>query len=107
MTGLVKRMCAGLAFDPLDGTLQLAPYVWSLALVPMHFLTFEILLFANVIWTTNTHDCVYGGGEPLLGAGYHLIHHTTYKHNYGHYTTVCDWLFGTLKRPPQYKGKSC
>ena len=23
---------------------------------------------------------------PIMGAGYHTIHHTTYKHNYGHYT---------------------
>lgn len=95
---------AGLAFNPLDGMLQAIPYVWTLALVPMHFLTHEALLFATAIWTTSIHDCVYGGGEPVMGAGYHLIHHTTYKHNYGHYLTVCDWAFGTLQRPPGYKG---
>ena len=76
--------------------------MWTLALVPMHFLTHELLLFATAVWTTSIHDCVYGGGEPVMGAGYHLIHHTTYKHNYGHYTTICDWAFGTLKRPPTY-----
>lgn len=95
---------AGLAFNPLDGILQAIPYVWTLALVPMHFLTHEALLFATALWTTSIHDCVYGGGEPVMGAGYHLIHHTTYKHNYGHYLTFCDWAFGTLQRPPGYKG---
>ena len=139
---------------------QASPYVWTMALVPMHFLTHELLLFATAVcasfptastaplstqalqqylacasasasavhhpllsnlpsppvapaphthrpvvlqvWTTNIHDCVYGGGEPIMGAGYHLIHHTGYKYNYGHYLTVCDWMFGTLKRPPTY-----
>lgn len=97
---------AGLAFNPMDGILQATPYVWTLALVPMHFLTHEALLFATAIWTTSIHDCVYGGGEPIMGAGYHLIHHTSYKHNYGHYLTFCDWMFGTLKRPPTYKADS-
>lgn len=95
---------AGLAFNPFDGVFQLSPYVWTLFLVPMHFLTHEVLLFATAIWTNNIHDCVYGGGEPFMGAGYHVIHHTGYKYNYGHYLTVCDWMFGTLKRPPTYNG---
>ena len=34
-----------------------------------------------------------------MGSGFHTIHHTTYKHNYGHYTVLFDWLFGTLKYP--------
>jgi len=97
---------AGLAFHPLDGILQAIPYVWTLALVPMHFLTHELLLFATAVWTTNIHDCVYGGGEPVMGAGYHLIHHTTYKHNYGHYLTVCDWLFNTLRTPEEHSKKT-
>mmetsp|Transcript_22303 Transcript_22303/g.49043 ORF Transcript_22303/g.49043 Transcript_22303/m.49043 type:complete len:354 (-) Transcript_22303:312-1373(-) len=97
---------AGLAFHPLDGMLQAIPYVWSLGLVPMHFLTHELLLFATAVWTTNIHDCVYGGGEPVMGAGYHLIHHTTYKHNYGHYLTVCDWLFNTLRTPEEHQKRT-
>ena len=36
---------------------------------------------------------------PIMGAGYHSIHHTTYQHNYGHYFIYCDWLFGTLHTP--------
>jgi len=31
---------------------------------------------------------------PLLGAGFHTVHHITYRHNYGHYTTYMDALFG-------------
>lgn len=61
------------------------PYAWTLFYCPMHFLTHEILLFATGVWTTNIHDCIHGAVWPVLGAGYHTIHHTTYKHNYGHY----------------------
>eukprot|EP00238_Polyblepharides_amylifera_P004746 CAMPEP_0196586820 /NCGR_PEP_ID=MMETSP1081-20130531/55700_1 /TAXON_ID=36882 /ORGANISM="Pyramimonas amylifera, Strain CCMP720" /LENGTH=325 /DNA_ID=CAMNT_0041908825 /DNA_START=106 /DNA_END=1083 /DNA_ORIENTATION=+ len=96
---------AGLAFNPVDGILQASPYVWTLFLVPMHFFTHEILLFATAVWTTNIHDCIYGGGEPIMGAAYHLIHHTHYKVNYGHYSIVCDWLFGTLKPPTNESDK--
>ena len=38
---------------------------------------------------------------PIMGAGYHSIHHTTYQHNYGHYFVYCDWLFGTLHTPEE------
>ena len=51
---------AGLAFHPLDGCLQAAPYVAALFVVPAHALTFELLLFATGVWTTNIHDCVDG-----------------------------------------------
>ncbi len=37
-----------------------------------------------------------------MGAGYHTIHHTTYKHNYGHYLVYMDWLFGSLVSPDEY-----
>ncbi len=37
-----------------------------------------------------------------MGAGYHTIHHTAYKYNYGHYTTYMDRLFGTLLPPDEY-----
>ncbi len=38
-----------------------------------------------------------------MGAGYHTIHHTTYKHNYGHYFVYMDKLFGTLVTPEEYE----
>ncbi len=58
---------AGLAFHPLDGILQAVPYCWTLFYMPMHFLTFELLLFATGVWTTNIHDCIHGRcGAPLL-----------------------------------------
>ena len=93
---------AGLAFHPLDGILQAIPYAWTLWFVPMHTLTHELLLFATGIWTTNIHDCIHGDVAPIMGAGYHTIHHTTYKHNYGHYTTYFDSLFHTLISPEEY-----
>jgi Delta7-sterol 5-desaturase len=93
---------AGLAFHPIDGILQAIPYTWTLFYVPMHQLTVELLLFATGVWTTNIHDCLHGKVEPIMGAGYHTIHHTTYKHNYGHYTIYMDKLFGTLITPEEF-----
>lgn len=40
---------------------------------------------------------------PIMGAGYHTIHHTTYKHNYGHYFIFIDWLYGTCVTPEEYE----
>jgi len=97
---------AGLAFNPLDGILQAAPYVAMMFAVPFHALTHELLLFATAVWTTNIHDCLHGGCEPIMGAGYHTIHHTNYKTNYGHYFTYMDWLFNSLELPPPRAAKS-
>jgi lathosterol oxidase len=96
---------AGLAFHPLDGIMQALPYCWTLLLIPMHFMTFELLLLATGLWTTNIHDTVDMGVKPLLAAGHHTIHHVTYKHNYGHYTTFMDALCGTLMSPAQYEAR--
>ncbi|CAH1454695.1 unnamed protein product [Lactuca virosa] len=90
---------AGLAFHPVDGILQAVPHVIALFLVPTHFTTHIGLLFIEAIWTANIHDCVDGKIWPVMGAGYHTIHHTTYRHNYGHYTVWMDWMFGTLRDP--------
>ncbi|GIL64206.1 hypothetical protein Vafri_18180 [Volvox africanus] len=96
---------AGLAFNPIDGILQAVPYTWTLFYCPMHFLTHEILLFATGVWTANIHDCLHGQVWPIMGAGYHTIHHTTYKHNYGHYFVFMDWLMGTMHTPEQYEAE--
>ncbi|XP_052195756.1 delta(7)-sterol-C5(6)-desaturase-like [Diospyros lotus] len=90
---------AGLAFHPLDGILQALPHVMSLFLVPVHFKMHIFLLFMEGIWTANIHDCIDGKLWPIMGAGYHTIHHVTYRHNYGHFTIWMDWLFGTLRDP--------
>ncbi|KAK6927934.1 Fatty acid hydroxylase [Dillenia turbinata] len=90
---------AGLAFHPLDGILQAVPHVIALFLVPTHFATHIALLFLEAIWTANIHDCIHSKIWPIMGAGYHTIHHTTYRHNYGHYTIWMDWMFGTLCDP--------
>jgi len=93
---------AGLAFHPMDGILQALPYCWTLFFVPMHFLTHELLLFATGVWTANIHDNIHGRVEPIMGAGYHTIHHTAYRYNYGHYTTLVDSWYGTLLTPEDY-----
>ena len=41
-------------------TTQALPYCWTLVFVPMHFTTFELLLLATGLWTTNIHDTVDG-----------------------------------------------
>ncbi|XP_043698606.1 delta(7)-sterol-C5(6)-desaturase-like [Telopea speciosissima] len=90
---------AGLAFHPLDGILQALPHVIALFIIPTHFMTHIVLLFIEALWTTNIHDCIHGKVWLVMGAGYHTIHHTTYRHNYGHYTILMDWMFGTLCDP--------
>lgn len=96
---------AGLAFHPLDGILQAIPYTLTLFIVPTHFLTHELLLFATAFWTTNIHDNLHGNLLPVMGAGWHTIHHTTYRHNYGHYFVIMDWLFGTLISPEELEAQ--
>lgn len=90
---------AGLAFHPLDGVLQAIPYFWTLFIIPMHSLTYELMLFGTGVWTTSIHDCIEVECQPIMGAGYHTIHHTTYRHNYGQFFTYMDGLFGTLQYP--------
>merc|ERR1712157_269515 len=51
---------AGLAFHPLDGIIQALPYFWTLFFVPMHSLTYELMLFGTAVWTTNIHDNIDG-----------------------------------------------
>ncbi|KAB1671239.1 hypothetical protein ERO13_A07G072300v2 [Gossypium hirsutum] len=96
---------AGLAFHPVDGILQAVPHVIALFIIPTHFTTHVGLLFLEAIWTANIHDCIHGKLWPVMGAGYHTIHHTTYRHNYGHYTIWMDWMLGTLRDPSDEEGK--
>lgn len=94
-----SRCMAGLAFHPVDGILQAIPHLFALFLIPTHFRTHIVLLFLEVVWTANIHDCVHAQMWPVMGAGYHTIHHTRYRYNYGHYTVWMDWMFGTLIDP--------
>ncbi|KAL3527034.1 hypothetical protein ACH5RR_011690 [Cinchona calisaya] len=96
---------ADLAFHPLDGILQALSHVVALFLVLMHFRTHIIFHFMEGIRTANIHDCINGKIWPVMGAGYHTIHHTTYRHNYGHYTIWMDWMFGTLHNPDEDEAK--
>lgn len=38
---------------------------------------------------------------PVMGAGYHTLHHTVYNKNYGHYFTYMDKLHNTLCSPEE------
>lgn len=90
---------AGLAFHPIDGMLQASPYVVGLFMVPVHYWAHLGMLFFTAVWTTNIHDTLDGRTEPIMGAAYHTIHHTTYRHNYGQIFTFWDWYYGTLRVP--------
>ncbi|XP_054787917.1 delta(7)-sterol-C5(6)-desaturase-like [Prosopis cineraria] len=90
---------AGLAFHPLDGILQALPHSIALFIIPVHLTTHLVAIFIEAIWTANIHDCIHAKLWPVMGAGYHTIHHTTYRHNYGHFTIWMDWMFGTLRDP--------
>jgi len=94
---------ASIAFNPLDGILQASPYVVCLFIVPMHYFTHVFLLFFSGIWATNIHDAVWGDSEPIMGAKYHLIHHTHYHYNFGQFFIFCDYIFGSYKAPQKSK----
>lgn len=94
---------AGLAFHPLDGILQAVPYTWTLFYIPQHFMTHELLLFLTAIWTTNIHDCLHVRMDPIMGAGYHKLHHLKYTVNHGHYFWYMDRIFGTVLFPEEYE----
>ncbi|KAJ7975755.1 delta(7)-sterol-C5(6)-desaturase-like [Quillaja saponaria] len=96
---------AGLAFHPVDGILQALPHVIVLVLVPTHLTTHVSLIFIEAIWSANIHDCIHAKLWPVMGAGYHTLHHTTFRHNYGHYTIFMDWMFGTLREPMDDQSK--
>lgn len=85
--------------------MQALPYAVALFIVPMHFITHELLLFATALWTANIHDNIHANLLPVMGAGWHTIHHTSYRHNYGHYFVIMDWLFGTLISPEEFEAQ--
>lgn len=90
---------AGIAHHPLDGTLQVLPYSVGLFIFPIHYFTHYLCLVNAMLWTHNLHDCIDSGLAPLMGAGFHTVHHTTYVDNYGQFFVYFDWLFGTLTAP--------
>ncbi|XP_031499183.1 delta(7)-sterol-C5(6)-desaturase-like [Nymphaea colorata] len=90
---------AGFAFHPVDAVLETSPQVVAILLVPMHYTTYQVLFFLDALWSINIHDCIHGRVWPILGAGYHMLHYTTNRHNYGRYTLLLDWFFGTLRDP--------
>jgi len=96
---------ASIAFNPLDGILQASPYVVGLFLIPCHYISHLLMLFFTSIWATNIHDTLDGNYEPIMGSKYHLIHHTHYHCNFGQFFTVCDWIWGTLKRPEDLQSR--
>jgi lathosterol oxidase len=95
---------AGLAFHPLDGALQAAPYFVGLFLMPVHFWTHTALLFFTGVWTASIHDALPPSTEPIMGSKYHMYHHTAYRDNYGQFFVFFDWLHGTLTDPLELKG---
>lgn len=90
---------AAFAFHPVDGWVQGLPYHFFGFLFPMHSAVHVASLAVVSMWTINIHDRVTLGIPGVNGAAHHTIHHTTFKSNYGQYTTVWDKLFGTFLDP--------
>ncbi len=90
---------AAFAFHPLDGWTQGVPYHLFAFLFPMHGVMHLISLTVVSIWTINIHDRVTLGIPGVNSAAHHTIHHTTFRSNYGQYTTLWDRLFGTYHDP--------
>ncbi|CAL9224583.1 unnamed protein product [Arabidopsis halleri] len=90
---------AGAASHPVEAVLDALPYTILIFVVPMHFKTELVLLSLNGIWTFITHGCLDTKMWPFLTADYHTMHHIVHRYNYGNYTILMDWLFGTLRHP--------
>lgn len=100
---LIFRSFTGFVFLQVLRCIHLTEYCRRCHLIapfiaPMQFTTHLILMSTEAIWITNIHDCIDGTLWPVMGAGYHTIHHTSYKHNDGHYIFM-DWVFGILCEP--------
>lgn len=93
---------AAFAFHPLDGYSQGLPYQMFVFMFPFHSTIHLISLALVSMWTINIHDRVPLGIPGVNGAGHHAIHHTTFKSNYGQYTTLWDKLGGTFKDPREW-----
>lgn len=94
---------AAFAFHPVDGWVQGIPYHIFGFLFPMHGVMHLASLAVVSMWTINIHDRVTLGIPGVNGAAHHTIHHTTFKSNYGQYTTLWDKLFGTFHDPRDVK----
>jgi len=93
--------CAIPALPPVTPA-QASPYIFFLFALPVHFWAHMGLLFFTAVWTTNIHDTITCDSEPIMGAGYHTLHHTTYKDNYGQFFVFFDWVHETLL-PPKHR----
>eukprot|EP00177_Eucheuma_denticulatum_P002526 GFKZ01004537.1.p1 GENE.GFKZ01004537.1~~GFKZ01004537.1.p1 ORF type:complete len:288 (+),score=15.55 GFKZ01004537.1:127-990(+) len=90
---------AAFAFHPLDGYAQGIAYQIFVFLFPFQSGVHLLSLVVVSIWTINIHDRVDFGIPGINGAGHHKIHHTTFRSNYGQYTTLWDKLCGTFRDP--------
>ena len=90
---------AAFAFHPMDGYMQGMSYQVFIFFLPFHSAVHLISLVVVSCWTINIHDRITLGIPGVNGAAHHTIHHTTFKSNYGQYTTVWDRLCGTYRDP--------
>ncbi|EFH44780.1 hypothetical protein ARALYDRAFT_915873 [Arabidopsis lyrata subsp. lyrata] len=90
---------AGVAGHPVEAVLNALSYTIFLFFVPMHFTTEIVLISLNGIWTFYLHGCLETKMWPFLTSDYHTMHHIMHRYNYGNYTILMDWCFGTLRHP--------
>ncbi|GAB5360928.1 hypothetical protein AAMO2058_000670100 [Amorphochlora amoebiformis] len=90
---------SGFAFEAIDGTLQGVPFVLFQFVVPVpEFLGITAGALVG-IWTMYIHVAEPALPWPFMGADYHSIHHIYNWNNFGLFTQLWDWLFGTLRHP--------
>lgn len=94
---------AAFAFHPVDGFLQGVSYQVFVYIFPFHSVAHLISMSMVLVWTINIHDRKSLGIPGVNGAAHHLIHHTTFRSNYGQYLTLWDRLLGTYRDPCAWK----
>lgn len=93
----------GFAFDPFDGLSQgigLCVCQWIFA-VPVSW----VLFFSSIIslWAMHIHQGYIHLPWPFMGSDYHAVHHKYNWYNFGFFTQFWDWMFSTVKHPPEYE----
>jgi len=90
---------SGYAFEAVDGAAQGVPFVLFQFVVPIPYLYSLSIGLGVGLWTMYIHVGTPRLPWPLMGADYHYIHHRDNWYNFGLFTQLWDWLYGTLRDP--------
>ena len=94
------RVDVAYAFSPPDGFLQGVAVTAAYVCVPIPYAWFVAFEAFVGMWTIFIHlESTPRAPWPLLGPGYHAVHHEMNWYNFGFVTRFQDWLHGTLRAP--------